>query len=152
MNKSVDDYIDELMRYDQIRQNPNPINKERGSGTLVVIVTNSRGLYPVANATVTVSGSGSDKITEVKTDVSGRTESIQLDAPSYEYSETPQDTKAVASYYDIVVSSNGFVNSYINNIPIFDGVESIQRVDMLYESAAPKNQPQIINLPENPVI
>lgn len=132
-----------------IEQNPAPIlpkpeNKPdmSGSGKLIVKVTTARGMLPVADADVEIrqtDKNGGMEIAELETDASGSTPAISLPAPPKYKSESPQqpnDSDEVMAKYDITVSADGYVDAVIKGAAVFDGVTSIQNVDMLTESAA----------------
>ena len=113
-----------------------------GSGKLIVKVTTARGMLPVADADVEIrqtAENGGREIAELETDASGSTLAISLPAPPKYKSESPQqpnDSDEVMAKYDITVSADGYVDAVIKGAAVFDGVTSIQNVDMLTESAA----------------
>ncbi len=156
MDRTVEEYIAEL-REMQRRSRlpadaPETITAADGiTGNLIVIVTHSRGTFPVSNAKITVLGDG-DEVTTVYTDISGRSPKITLPTVSRDFSETPETNgNAVAKYYDIQIDSDNFVSVLIKNIPIFEGVTSLQGYDMVYRGSVNDQQMQIIELPTNNV-
>ena len=124
-----------------------------GSGSLVVIVTAVRGLYPVRGAKVTVfTGSGQDenKITEVFTNESGKTVPIPLPAPSSDFTEAPNPDERPFAYYNIRTEADGFIESINYNVAVFDKVTSLQTVSLYPVASAPNGtRPIIINEASN---
>ncbi len=144
MEKNINDYIKELFEY----QRRSKFNDDSGSGKLMVTLTHSKGTFPVINGRVNVRNSDGAEITTVFTDESGKTEEIILPAPSVSASESPGASfDTVAGFYNIFVSADGYVDAEIRNIPIFDGITSMQTYDMIFQGAAPDDLPQVIILP-----
>jgi len=72
----------------------------------------------------------------VRTDENGHTAVLSLPAPRRILSESPsQSGAATFSLYDIEAARSGFKTTRIKSVPIFDGVTSLQTVDMLSNSA-----------------
>ncbi len=112
-----------------------------GRGGLTIALTHSRGLYPVSGANVTVL-QGDRTIEREVTDLSGKTGRIMLPAPSKIYSESPgENYRDVAAFYDIRIDADGFLPVRIEGVPIFDGVNTTQPLDLTYIAAAGNNQP-----------
>lgn len=134
------------------KQNEIPDTKEArsdGTGYLVGIVSALRSLYPVENAAVTVfTGSYDDMqaIAASVTDKSGRTAPFALSAPSASASQSAGAEAEPYSKYNMLVRAEGYVDNIHLNIPIFSGVTSLQRSDMLLLEAADENKsPQIFD-------
>ncbi len=122
-----------------------PEKGQMGEGSLVVFVTHSRGLYPVENATVRVAKKSGEPIVTERTDSSGKTPPLTLPAPSKIYSETPGENAAdVSEGYDVRIDADGFVSVIIQGVPIFDGVKTLQPIDLVSLSAAPGPGPTVI--------
>lgn len=119
------------------------------TGGLVAIVTTIRNLYPVPNARVTVfTGNIEDKqiIATDITDSSGRTGIFRLKAPSRQLSQQADRNALPYAVYNMVVEADGFIDNIHLNIPIFSGVTSLQRSDMiLIETAGVDKDAQIFN-------
>ena len=173
MEKSIEDYKRELLEYSrrakvipantqevrppEVDENigtrpdvtlppqflPDPENYT-GSGGLTVALTHSRGLYPVAGASVTIYDG--DKVIEREvTDLSGKTKRILLPAPAKIYSESPgENPRDVSAFYDLLIEADGFLSVRVEGVPIFDGVNTTQPLDLTYTAAAENNQPIII--------
>ena len=114
------------------------------NGELIVMVTAIRNLYPIENAKITVfKGSMENrvKITEALTNESGRTERIILPAPDKIFSETKGSNTIPYELYNLLVEADGYIDNIHLNIPIFSGVTSIQRVNLLQSESAGENPP-----------
>ena len=123
--------------------------KENGEGGLVVITTRSRGLFPVENAKISVYNPNTTLITELLTDRNGKTDRIALSAPKRSNSQNPGNSpNDVASFYNVKVESEGYVPILLENIPVFDGVTSLQKVDLQSSSTSNGNGMQIIDFPK----
>lgn len=102
-------------------------------GYLIVNVSTARGAIPLADASVMVMYDEPDNtsvFTVLTTDMSGKTEKIELPAPSRELSETPGNAKPYATY-TVAVEKEGYYSATNTGVPIFAGVTSIQPVEML---------------------
>ncbi len=113
-----------------------------GEGSITVRVTTLKGLYPVENATVTVfTGDGTERneYASMLTDQSGRTETIKLPAPNKQLSETAGASSQPYSRYNVSVTADGYLENIHLNIPVFDGVISVQTADLLSVAAAGEN-------------
>ena len=116
-------------------------------GFLVVEAKTANGALPVEGAKVSVyeySQNGDDKggalLYSVLTDQDGKTVELALDAKSKPLSMSPGN-KNPFSVYNIIVEKEGYYdNSYIN-APIFQGITSVQPVDLipLLEYAKPND-------------
>jgi hypothetical protein len=71
-----------------------------------------------------------DIIYSLRTDNSGRTEKIALDAKDKELSQSPGNVKPYTTY-NITVEKDGFYASEKINVPIFQGITSIQTAEMI---------------------
>lgn len=115
-----------------------------GSGGLTVALTHSRGLYPVSGATVTVYD-GNRVIEREVTDLSGKTKRVLLPAPSKIYSESPgENPRDVSAFYDLSIEADGFLPVRIEGVPIFDGVNTTQPLDLTYRVSAAGDQTIVI--------
>ena len=98
------------------------------TGSLRVDVTDRNG-RPIDGATAEISITGEPESTleSIQTDSNGQTESVELPAPPFEYTENPGVTQPY-SEYSIVVRAPGFAPVSINGIDIFSSRRSIQDV------------------------
>lgn len=105
-------------------------------GYLKIEVSSAFGALPVEGAVGTVSKVMSDGqryiIDTLTTDRSGISEVVALPAPDKELSESPGKPGAAIPYaeYDLEVKKEGFVPVVAKNLPIFDGILSLQPVSM----------------------
>ena len=98
------------------------------TGSLRVDVTDQDG-RPIDGATAEISITGEPETTleSIQTDSNGQTESVELPAPPFEYTENPGVTQPY-SEYSIIVRAPGFAPVSINGIDIFSSRRSIQDV------------------------
>jgi hypothetical protein len=88
---------------------------------------------PIEGAKVTIL-SQDQVLAEIMTDGNGQTEKIQLKAPDKENTLSPDAPGPHYSTVEISVSKAGFVTNVIKNVPIFDGIDAYQPIDMLPET------------------
>ncbi len=107
-----------------------------GGGALSFMVFTASEALPVAGAAVTVStridGEAHEMFRAV-TNQSGETPARTLPAPSKELSQDEDNAIQPFSLYDATVSKEGFTRVILRDIPVFDGVRSIQRVALIPE-------------------
>ncbi len=99
-----------------------------GRGYLVVSVRTGSGAIPLEGALVTLRGEDTaegDSIASFISDQSGNTPRITLPAPPRAVSESPGNGKPYASY-SADISLKGYHTNLYTNIPIFDGITSVQ--------------------------
>lgn len=90
------------------------------------------GIIPIEGATVIIKKDigGNTFISQVlTTDTDGKTDLLRLPAPDRSLSMEPGNAVPYASY-DVSVSADGYLTSDFYNIPVFDGITSIQPVVM----------------------
>ncbi len=111
--------------------NKNPVNISINTGKLKIKVTAGDNLFPVNNATLQISNTGSpDKIIyESQTDINGFSEIYELEAPPLSYSLEPSDNQPY-SEYNLRVNSDGFEERLISGIQILPGELGIQNVKL----------------------
>ena len=101
---------------------------EQGKGYITVNVRTAGGALPVEGALVTVSSSDNGTVVAVTvTDRAGLGEIIELPTPPKSNSLAPNGGE-VSSFYTVDTDKDGFYHVVNANIPIFDGVTSIQTV------------------------
>lgn len=96
------------------------------SGFLIIEVYLDNEANPVDGATVLILGE--DTNLTVKTDNSGKTEKITLDAPNVEFSLEPQHNVRPYATYSIKVSKPGLETSIIEGVEVLANETSIQKV------------------------
>ena len=123
--------------YEQFQQeNPD-------SGVIKTQVFTARRTYPVENAQVNlykVFPDGVYLIDSQFTDRSGQVKLVTVPALERSLSETPGDPAPYVSYR-ITVSHPDFMDAVIEQVPVFEGVTSLQAVDLIPAAAAPVNSP-----------
>ena len=107
--------------------------EDTGEGFITVWVVTAGEALPVEGATVVISRivDGEQMLQGIgTTDISGRTRSFALPAPSATMSQSPDNPTPFARY-NISVSADGFAHARYTNVPVFDGIQSVQRVDLV---------------------
>ena len=106
-------------------------NEKIDVGTLQVRVTSAFGSRPVENAKIQVGYSGeADNILEqLRTDGSGKTDSIAVDTPPLEYSLEP-DRPQPYSEMTLKVEAEGYETVNISGVEILPTVEALQDIRM----------------------
>ena len=108
------------------------VNDRRG--TLQFRAYTARGALPVMGARVVVSksiGGRKHVFYSLLTDASGLTQTISLPAPPKELSESPDSPVQPYALYDAEVTAAGYNDVIIRDLPVFDGVLSVQRVPLV---------------------
>ncbi len=152
--KTVDDYIRELKEMSAKSKFKNDINLANtppmsdASGKLIISVSHSQNTFPVANAEYFVYDKNGNSVASGITDISGKSEEIVLPAIPKGVSEQP-GTQLINSavFYDVGISAENYIPFTIKNIPVFEGVTTLQNFDMTFFSASPDGLPQTITLP-----
>ena len=101
-------------------------------GTLIFQVTGGQGAYPVAGATIVITKALDDRHSvsaTVTTDESGKTEQLSLPAPNRELSQSPNNGVVFATY-QARISAPNYVTTEVRDIPVFDGITTIQPVSL----------------------
>lgn len=107
-------------------------------GFLTVIVRTANGALPVENAQVTIYdysngdnvANNSDIIYTLTTDNSGRTQKVVLSTKSKDTSLAPKNQVPFKGYSINVVKEGFYDSSYIN-VPIYQGVSSLQFANLI---------------------
>lgn len=110
------------------------VNDRRG--TLQFRAYTARGALPVSDARIVVSkdiGGKKHVFYTLTTDSSGLTQVISLPAPPKELSETPDSPIRPFALYDAEVTAAGYNEVIIRDLPVFEGVTSVQRVALVPE-------------------
>lgn len=126
-------------------------NTVRGSsesdGGLIVIVTTFRGLYPVENAKVNVFTGIIENPNIVDTDttgLSGKTKKFVLKTQDKSLSEKAGENKTPFTTYNISVNADGYVEQVNMDIPVFEGITTLQKVNLTSKGAYIGNGPIIV--------
>ena len=117
-------------------------------GTLRVETVSSNMLYPVSNVHVIVYKALDDDnyfIYDTYTDGSGVVKDLKLPAPSKSFSQSPENNDVKPySTYNIYVEHPYFFNTLYENVPIFDGITSIQLVEMIPDLDGTLSKPTLV--------
>lgn len=157
--KTIEDYKRELIEMHKRAQptvaQPLPWlgdPEASGRGRIIVVVTSGRGSVPVSGAEVTVSRTGEGEVlATLRTNESGQTTPFDLPAPKRILSETPAEAgERVFALYDITVNAEGFVTESLHGVPIFDGVVSLQPMQLLTLAASGSNGAPVSEVEPNP--
>lgn len=108
-------------------------NSDSTTGLLRVEVTAGTYGIPIEGAQVTITKNvdgGSTLVRMLETDRSGRTQTIELDAPPESMSESPGNEQPF-SEYNVRVEYPGYYTIENINVPIFSGQTALQRVSMI---------------------
>lgn len=129
---------------DFLTQNPN-------FGTLLFQVTGGQGAFPIAGAKVVITKdltNGHVLSITTATDESGKTEEFSLPAPDKSLSQSPGG-EDVFAIYDAIITSPGYTAVVVREIPIFDGITTIQPVNLSPDlNGAQMEEPEIIQVTE----
>lgn len=107
-----------------------------GKGSLIFRVYTGREAVVIEGAECVITkkiGNEVRTIAELTTNESGQTPVQELPAPPKELSQHSENTIQPFSLYDATVTKPGFIRVVLKDIPIFDGVQSVQRVFMIVE-------------------
>lgn len=144
--ETIERYKEELMRMykgstnnvqkgDYEKSNlPENTEPASDSGKLIAMVTTISDIYPVPNAKVTVFTGTIDNMTPIDTDItdeSGKTKAFELETPPKMLSMEINPDSLPYAVYNMLVEADGYVSSIHLNIPIFRGVTSLQRSNLL---------------------
>ncbi len=109
-------------------------SKNSGRGTMVFRITTAREALPVEGAKCVLTKKFGGIIYEIDTlfsDRSGQTTPRTLPAPPKSLSQQYDNLVQPFALYDATVTRDGYVDVVLTDIPVFDGVQSVQRVSML---------------------
>lgn len=109
-------------------------------GFLIVNVNTANGALPIEGARVTVYGANPEESGEpfldnnivytLKTNRNGKTEKIALETKSKELSMSPNNPFPYESY-NITVTADGFYDASYLNVPVFQGITSLQGASLI---------------------
>lgn len=104
------------------------------TGYLRAQLYTGRQALPVADVAVSIiqkEKDGKEKLIAFRqTDLSGKTERVELITPNLEYSTSPQEEKGFSSY-DVRLCHPAYYSVLIENVQVFSGIESIQEMEMI---------------------
>ncbi len=107
-------------------------NAAGGKGRLQINVTSQITAYPVSGARISISYTGvpGNTLEQLETDLSGQTETIELDAPPAEYSLNENSDIQPYAEYTLNISAPGFEPISISGAEILADVKAIQNVQL----------------------
>ena len=107
-------------------------------GQLQINVTTERGVFPIEDASISLSYTGypTETIEELTTNISGQTATLELPTPPLEYSMEPSESQPY-SEYTIQVNAPGYRPINISGISVLPDETSVQNVRM--ETATAEN-------------
>lgn len=109
-------------------------SQNRGSGTILFRVYTAREALPIKNAVCKVTKEFDGNVHTfytLTTDQSGRTPASPLPAPSKKLSQDSANKIQPFALYDATITREGYADVELREIPVFDGVSSIQQVAMI---------------------
>ncbi len=115
------------------------------NGTLTVRTYTAGGALPVANALVRIFGAEDENKNiaySILTDEDGITERITLPTPDRALSESPESKEPPFSVYNIEIEKDGYYSKKLYNVPVFEGINSEQLVNMIPYSSNIENYPR----------
>ncbi len=119
------------------------------NGSILAFVTTLRAIYPIEGARVTIFTGNLDDMQIIAaglTDQSGKSPVFSLSAPPRNLSESPGISDKPYSSYNMMVQADGYLDNIHLNIPVFSGVQSVQRSNMMLAETAGENKgPQIFD-------
>lgn len=127
--------------------------RNRGEGTMRVQAFSGQQAFPVVNANVVISKNFTDgtyTFFDDLTDTSGIIENMSLTAP--ESGVANEDNEILPySTYTIRVTHPFFRTTVYNNVPVFDGITSIQPVNLVPKTGTPIDDNDIVYNETEPV-
>ena len=115
----------------EISQIPPVMTNTQSFGKLRVSVTSELTYTPIPDATINIAYAGqTNAIEQLKTDVSGQSETIELTTPPAEYSLEPEGIQPY-SEYTLTISAPNYETAIINNTQLLSGETAIQPVQLM---------------------
>lgn len=108
-----------------------------GEGYIKVQAVMADGAMPVSEAKVTIFKQGRE-VTHTLTNESGETVEIPLPAPNKELSGQYEDGVLPFAVYNVHTEKEDYIPVQNLNVPVFDGIVSIQTVNMRRQTASTK--------------
>lgn len=117
------------------------------NGKLIAVVTAISGIYPIPNATVTVFTGPYENMNRIDshvTDESGKSPAFSLPAPPRMLSMQSGTEARPYALYNLLVEAKDYVPNIHMNIPVFRGVTSLQRSNLLPITAVGEEKGPIV--------
>lgn len=98
-------------------------------GKLRISVTTGQNYQPISNVRIEIANTGEPNRTleVLETDISGQSDTVELDAPPLEYSMEPTDNQPY-SEYNLKLSADGYEEQIITGVQIFSGETGLQAI------------------------
>ncbi len=109
-------------------------------GSLSFRTYTARNALPVPGANITVFkkiGGARNTFFDLTTDRSGQTQEVMLPAPPSSLSQSPTSGVQPYSLYDAEITAEGYNPISIRNLPVFEGILSVQRAAMIPSTGMP---------------
>ena len=122
-------------------------------GYLQVDVVSDANSFPVQDADIVVARTEEpdEIIEETRTNSSGQTENLPLDAPPLELSLSPEETERPYAEYTIRITAPGFEPFVVSGTEVLADVTAIQGIRLRPLSNVPAGeQTEIVKIPEAP--
>ena len=103
-------------------------------GTMIVNTYTAGGALPVPGTVVRITGVDEENRGveySIITDLDGVSEKISLPAPPSALSQFPGAKEQPYAQYNVELSAPGYYSKQIFNVAVFDGIETLQRVNMI---------------------
>ena len=112
-------------------------------GSLSFRTYTARNALPVPNANIVVFkeiGGKRHIFYNLTTDRSGQTKEVTIPAPPSSLSQSPNSGIQPYSLYDAEITAEGFNPVSIKNLPVFEGIVSVQRAAMVPSAGMPSGE------------
>ncbi len=135
-DSELNDIPDDM--FEESETTENPLYSEDNLGTsvgyILVNVRTGEESDPVAGAVVNITAIHNGNrlnIASGTTDESGRTQRFEVPVPKIEYSLSPGSAVQPYSLFDVSVTAKGFFNARSVDVPVFEGITSLQNFSMI---------------------
>ena len=109
---------------------------EKNSGSLQIRVYTAGGALPVPGARTVIRNTEGQRILgSVVSDRSGSCAPLAVATPPRENSLSPEGAEPVCSFCDIITTCEGYFPVTHRSIPVYEGVTSVQGVEMIPASS-----------------
>ena len=102
-----------------------------GRGELTIQARTANDVLPVQNVKITITDSKENVLYNLRTDESGDTDTVSLDAVDKSHSLDPNDENPKYSAYGLTAEADGFDTIHIADVQIYDGELAVQPLHML---------------------
>lgn len=122
------------------------------NGTLQIYLSVAQGAAPLAGASVEVLSESGDPLYLLVTDADGAAGPVSLQTPAKEYS-LEEDNTTVRPYAVCTVraSLEGWQTTVLNGVQIFEGQQSVARINLMPLTRGYSGQTNEIDIPEHPL-